>query len=86
MRVLRSILREIVSLFVDDGSFALAIVAWVFAGALCVRLHVDPVFEAVLLFLGLAVILAESVWRSARERPVSLRHAPCADPASRSAR
>jgi hypothetical protein len=68
MMVVRGILREIAALFVDDGSFALAIVAWVVAAALCIRLGVNPVFEAVLLFLGLAALLAENVSRSARER------------------
>jgi len=68
MRVLRGILRELASLFVEDGSFALAVVAWVFAVALCVRLSVSPVAAAALLFVGLAAVLAENVWRSARRR------------------
>ncbi len=68
MRALRAILREIAGLFVDDGSFALAVIAWVAGGALCIRLRVDPAFEAALLFLGLAAILVENVWRSARAR------------------
>jgi hypothetical protein len=67
MNSIRAILREVIGLFVDDGSFALAIVAWVLGGALCIWLGVEPVSEALLLFLGLASILAGNVWRSARQ-------------------
>lgn len=69
MKLLRTILREIAGLFVDDGSLALAIVIWVAAVALCLRLHADPLFGALLLLLGLAGVLAENVRRSARKRP-----------------
>jgi hypothetical protein len=66
MNSIRAIIRELTGLFVDDGSFALAIVAWILGCALCIALGTDPVFEALLLFAGLAFILAENVWRSAR--------------------
>ena len=66
---LKSIVREVYGLFVDDGSFALAIVAWF---ALIVL--VLPRFARVagwggpVFFAGLALILIESVlrfsWRS----------------------
>jgi hypothetical protein len=66
MNTIRAIVRELINLFVDDGSFALAIVAWVLGGAICMWLGIDSYFEALLLFSGLALLLVENVWRSAR--------------------
>jgi hypothetical protein len=62
-----TIVRELISLFIDDGSFALAIVAWVFAAAVALRAGVDPILASLILFAGLAVLLAENVWRSVGE-------------------
>jgi hypothetical protein len=67
MSVLRTIVRELISLFIDDGSFALAIVAWVLAAAIALRAGVDPILASLILFAGLAVLLAENVWRSVGE-------------------
>jgi hypothetical protein len=65
---LKSIVREVYGLFVDDGSFAIAIVAW-FALIVLVLPRVvrvagwgGPVF-----FAGLALILIESVLRFSRQ-------------------
>ena len=60
--------REVLALFVDDGSLAAAIMAWLVGGALCLRLfHVPPEAEALLLAIGFGLLLAENVDRSARE-------------------
>lgn len=67
---LRSVVREILGLFVDDGSFAIVLLVW--AGVVAfVLAHVfarahwlGPVF-----FAGLALILVESVLRAANRRP-----------------
>jgi hypothetical protein len=67
MKWLNSILREVLGLFVDDGSFALAILIWL--GALWVvlpHLNVPRGWDGVILFAGLALILVESAWRRAR--------------------
>jgi hypothetical protein len=68
MRWLKTIARELLGLFVDDGSFAVAIVAWLCASALALKyvLHHGP-WSGPILFLGMIAILAESVMRRARQ-------------------
>jgi hypothetical protein len=67
MKLLKSMLTELLALFVDDGSLVLAVIAWVVGGVLFLRAQLlDPESEAVLLAVGIAVLLAENVLRSAR--------------------
>ncbi len=67
MPVAKSVCSELLGPFVDDGDLILGVIAWVLGSAHCVRdQHVDPAFEAVLLFLGIALILTENVERTAR--------------------
>lgn len=66
---LRTVVREVYGLFVDDGSFAVAIVVWV--GVMWVvvrRFGVSAGVGGGVLFVGLGVILVESLWRFARAR------------------
>jgi hypothetical protein len=63
----RSIARELLGLFVDDGSFALAILVWLAVVWLLIRPLQLPIPAGILLFLGLAAILVESVTRFARK-------------------
>jgi len=67
MRTLQLIIRELVGLFIDDGSLVFAVLGWVALCALGLR-HVELAahWQAAVLFLGLAVVLAENVVRSAR--------------------
>jgi len=69
MRWIQSSTREIFGLFVDDGSFAAAIVAWL---VVCVvvmpRVAAGARWAGAALFAGLAAILIESVLRFARRR------------------
>jgi hypothetical protein len=69
MRWLRSIARELLGLFVDDGSFAAAILTWAALVALLLR-HVTShaSWLGPTLFSGLALILVESVVRFSRRR------------------
>jgi hypothetical protein len=60
--------RELIGLFIEDGNFALAILAWLFVGALCVQLGMPPIAAGVILAVGFALLLAENVGRSARAR------------------
>ena len=61
--------RELVGLFVDDGSLALAVLAWVAIAVLAFPvLPVDRSWLAVVLFAGLALILVENLLRTARRR------------------
>ncbi|GAC1362489.1 MAG: hypothetical protein NVSMB3_10760 [Acidobacteriaceae bacterium] len=66
---MRTVLREVWGLFVDDGSFAVAIVAWVALVWLLERgLRVASVVGGTALFAGLGVILVESLLRYARAK------------------
>jgi hypothetical protein len=69
MSMIARVARELLGLFVDDGSLALAILAWVgiMAGMLALPVIPGPV-AGPLLFAGLAAILAENVARRARKR------------------
>ncbi len=68
MTWLKAIWSEFIGLFVDDGSFAVAILAWL---ALCwlllPRLGLSPVLPPAILFTGLVAILVESAARRARQ-------------------
>jgi hypothetical protein len=64
---LRSILAEIWGLFVDDGSFALAILVWLAVCWLALpHFGVLPEWKGPILFTGLAIVLVESALRRAR--------------------
>jgi hypothetical protein len=69
MRWLRSIAREVWGLFVDNGSFAAAIVVWLAVAVLVLpRVGVSPRAAGPALFVGLAAILVESVLRAGHRR------------------
>lgn len=69
MSWLKSIYREIFGLFVDDGSFAIAIVAWlVLLWLVLPHLSIPSAWHGVILFAGLIAILVESALRRARQR------------------
>lgn len=66
MSWLSTIVREVFGLFVDDGAFALAILAWVAAAWFVVPRHaLAPDWEGGILFFGLGLILLASAWRRA---------------------
>jgi hypothetical protein len=68
MKVVQTALREIYGLFVDDGSYALAILFWLLiVGLVFPRLPGGGSWRGPLLFLGLIVLLLENVRRSARK-------------------
>jgi hypothetical protein len=70
MRWLRSVGREVLGLFVEDGSFAVAILIWVALTILALPFVVAPAqWTGPALFAGLALILIESVLRFSRQRP-----------------
>ena len=67
MRLLKPIATELVGLFIDDGSLVFAVLVWVLAVAVALRAgFLDPLMAAALLGIGLGVLLAENVMRSAR--------------------
>ncbi len=76
MRWLKSIAREVFGLFVDDGIFAVAILAWL-ALAVVVLPRVAPAarWSGPALFAGLALILIESALRFSRRRTKKRRPA-----------
>lgn len=68
MSWMRTVLREVFGLFVDDGSFAIAILAWLLLVWLVLpRLGVEAGWTGLILFAGLALILVESATRRARQ-------------------
>lgn len=67
MQWIRTILSEIYGLFVDDGSFAIAILIWLTLYWLLVpRIGTLHGVMGPILFVGLAAILVESATRRAR--------------------
>jgi hypothetical protein len=67
MKWLKSVGREVLGLFVDDGSFAIAIVVWVGLAVLVLpQVARGARWSGPVLFAGLALILAESVLRFSR--------------------
>jgi hypothetical protein len=66
---LKTILHEIFGLFVDDASFAFAILLWlVLVKTLTPHLGISTRWTGVILFTGLALILAESTIRYAKRQ------------------
>ncbi len=69
MKWLLAAARELAGLFVDDGSLAIAVLAWVAVAALVFpALPIKSGWLAVALFAGLALILVENLLRAARRR------------------
>ena len=69
MAALRTALTEVVHLFVDDGSLALALVAWcAIVGVAVLALPALLSVSGPALFLGCAAILVGNVVRVARAR------------------
>ena len=64
MAALAKIAQELVGLFVDDGSLAAIVLAWI---ALCGLVLPPNPWHGLILFLGLALILIENVVRAARK-------------------
>lgn len=68
MTWLKTAVSEIVGLFVDDGIFTTAIVAWVaLVWLLSAQILPGGPWTGVVLFAGLVAILIESVLRRARQ-------------------
>jgi hypothetical protein len=66
---MRAIVREILGLFVDDGSFAFLILAWLGLTVFLVpHLGWVPRWRGLILFSGLAAILMSSAVHFARKK------------------
>lgn len=67
MHWIRTVAAEIFGLFVDDGSFAVAILVWVGLVALILpRADIPTAAKGPVLVVGLVAILVESATRRAR--------------------
>ncbi|HEY0749094.1 MAG TPA: hypothetical protein VGD63_20490 [Steroidobacteraceae bacterium] len=67
MNGLKTIFAELLGLFVEDGSFAVAIFVWLgLVWFVVPRVPLPRVVQGPLLFAGLLAILLESVLRAAR--------------------
>lgn len=74
MNWIKSIFREIFGLFVDDGSFALAIIIWlVLIRWTTSHLSLSAAATGIILFAGLALILIESTARFARHKQAAAK-------------
>jgi uncharacterized membrane protein len=68
MSWLKTIWTEFVGLFIDDVSFAIAIVIWLIAAYGLFHMNLVPAFwRGPLLFAGLAVIFVENTLRRSRK-------------------
>jgi hypothetical protein len=75
MRWVSTTARELVGLFVDDGSLALALIAWLIAVAVVLpRVPFNQGWDALILFAGCIPILVENVWRTARPKRAAGRY------------
>jgi hypothetical protein len=69
LRAIAAALRDLVGLFIDDGSLALAVLLWTVAVALVVAMRLMPAGLIAIVFpLGLALVLTENALRSAQRR------------------
>ncbi len=67
MSWMKTAVAELLGLFVDDGIFALAVLAWILGvGLLLPHLGLPPGLGGPLLAIGLAAALLASVLRAAR--------------------
>ena len=63
-----SMARKVFGLFVDDGSLALSILAWIFALHVVAAIaFIEQTWAAPVLFLGCVGILIENVLRASRQ-------------------
>jgi hypothetical protein len=68
MKWIKNIFRELFGLFVDDGTFAIAILLWLaIVRWVLPHLPIPAMATGVILFAGLALILGESAVRYTRQ-------------------
>ncbi len=65
MKWIRNAWFELVGLFVDDGSFAAAVILWVFAAIFLLPRILPAHWKGPVFFAGITGILVENVSRSA---------------------
>ena len=68
MSWLRTVVKEVWGLFVDDGRFALSILAWLVVGWLLPRVGLPPVLASLLFTAGFAALLTMSALARAGRR------------------
>jgi hypothetical protein len=68
MKLLSSIVRELLGLFVDDGGFALSILLVVWAAAFATLLALPSPYVGLLLVTGLSAVLWDGVLHGVQRR------------------
>ena len=69
MKLLRAAAAEVLGMFIDDGSLALALVVLIGAVTLVVKAGwLGALGGGIALLAGCVALLVESVWRAAREK------------------
>lgn len=68
MKLIGMIAKDLIGLFVDDGSLAIGVLVCIGLIAALLKSGVaSPALCGLLLFVGLAALLIENVWRTARK-------------------
>ena len=81
MKMLKTMIVEVLGLFVDDGSLAIAILVVVAATAsIATRLANFPIAVGAILVIGCLAVLAENVVRTARKYRRATKPAPSSQP------
>lgn len=73
MPTIRNVLQEILGLFVDDGSFAFAVLLWIGIVALTFNKFHVAIATGIILTAGLCAVLVENLIRFAR-RSANIDH------------
>ena len=72
MKLILGVMRQLLALFVDDGSLAIAILAVVTLAAIATSaFQLSPVVAGGILIIGCIVMLLENVVRAARQSSIS---------------
>jgi hypothetical protein len=67
MNLIVTAFKQLIGLFVEDGTLALLLIIWVGIAALALpRMPIDSAWDGVILFAGCVAILIENVVRAAR--------------------
>jgi hypothetical protein len=69
MKLIDIVAERLFGLFVGDSAFAASILSWLAGGWICIAtMHFPPSAEALLLFIGIAYLLTDSVRRASSAR------------------
>ena len=68
MKIIVNVFKELWGLLVEDSSFAAAKIVWLAIVWFVVARYAPDDYKGGILFLGLALVMLENVWRTARTK------------------